>query len=74
MAVAYLLKRTYCNTDTLNMRIDYFNKSYESYKYKVLRGFMNHQSINEEELIVGDIVALQPGETVNFDCLMVKGD
>ncbi len=53
------------------MRIDYFNKSYESNTYKVLRGFMNYCTLNEEELIVGDIVLLNAGEKVNFDCIMV---
>jgi len=58
LALGHLAMRSRCNTDSMNMRIDYFNKSYESYRYKVLRGFMSHESINEEELIVGDIVAL----------------
>lgn len=74
LATITLAMRAFCNYSTFNMRIDYFNKSYESYKYKVLRGFMQHSSINEEELIVGDIVLLQAGESVSFDCLMVKGD
>jgi magnesium-transporting ATPase (P-type) len=56
------------------LRIDYYNKSIESRKYKVLRGFMNYEIINEEELLVGDIVSLTTGEHVSFDCLMVKGE
>lgn len=35
---------------------------------------MNYETLNEEQLMVGDIVALQPGEHVSFDCLMVKGE
>lgn len=34
---------------------------------------MNHEIINEEELLVGDIVQVCPGETISFDCLMVQG-
>jgi hypothetical protein len=56
------------------MRIDYYNKSKESNKYKVLRGFMDYKIVKEEELLVGDIVSVSPGEDISFDCLMVKGD